>query len=383
MDNARTAIVMASGGARAAYQIGVLRRIAHMRPGRYDVCPFGILEGVSAGAINAAALAAGASEFHECTARLVEMWSGLRPSDIFRTDVPALSINALRWIKDLTFGGAFGFHSVRSLLDARPLRGLLSSHLNLQAVTRNIRDGVVRKLAVVATDYASSRTCVFVDGARPEECWTRRRNVAIPTRIGVDHLCASTAIPVLFQPVSLHTMSGTSWFGDGCMRLPAPLGPAIRLGADRILAIGLRHRTRDNEPLSEACEIPQHGPTLAQVVGTSLSALFVDQLDSDCDHLERLNSVHSSDGTLRPVHALYVTPSVDLGALAVSYFHEMPAMLRFLLAGLGARETGAAELMSYILFVSDYIKALIDIGYHDAALQADAIESLLHEPCMV
>ena len=232
MENA-LGLVMTGGGARGAYQAGVLKRIGEIKRVQTHGNPFPIIGGSSAGAINGAALAAGSDDFALATKVLAQVWSDLRPSDIFRCDVLSQARNSLTWILDLSFGGILGGGNARSLLDATPLRHFLSAHLHCDRIQDNIKRGHLYALAISATNYNSGKSYLFIQGMKGHPMWNRSRRVTLATKITVDHVCASAAIPLVFQPVRLKTARGTAFFGDGCVRLQQPLSPIIRLGARR------------------------------------------------------------------------------------------------------------------------------------------------------
>ncbi|NDD28491.1 MAG: patatin [Proteobacteria bacterium] len=382
-------LVMAAGGARAAYQAGVLSRIGELPAVRDRPCPFRVIEGISAGAVNAAAIVDGAENLTAASRRLADLWSGLSMSDVVRTDLPCLAGNAMRWLFDLAFGGLVGAGHARSLLDPAPLRQLLARRLDFARIHRQVRERRVHALALTATDYTSGRTFIFVEGGHEVALWRGARRRAVSTQITLDHVLASAAIPLVFPPVRLTLPDGPSWFGDGCLRMPAPAGPAIRLGADRLLAIGLRHHPQVGEstdaPLTAGPCAQQEPPPLSQILGVSLSALFVDQLDADTEHLERINRnvqrdvlvARDGDDDLRRVDALFITPSVDLSAIAKTHFHHIPPQIRYLLGGLGVRTNANADLLSHLMFEAAYTRELVAAGRRDADARIDEIEALL------
>ncbi|MGD0598881.1 MAG: patatin-like phospholipase family protein, partial [Terriglobales bacterium] len=239
MENA-VGLVMTGGGARGAYQAGVLKRIGELKLARTQGNPFPIIGGASAGAINGAALATGCGEFALATQRLAEGWATLQPSDIFRCGLWPQAQNSLTWIFDLSFGAILGGGNARSLLDATPLRHFLSKHLDCDRIQENIKRGDLYALAISATNYNSGRSYLFIQGKKGHPMWRRIRLVTVATKITVDHVCASSAIPMVFQPVKLKTPRGFAFFGDGCARLQQPLSPVIRLGAEKVFAIGVR-----------------------------------------------------------------------------------------------------------------------------------------------
>jgi NTE family protein len=238
-------LAMTGGGARGAYQAGVLKRIGELKRVQTTGNPFPIIGGASAGAINGSALAMGSDNFSQVTAIVANLWANLKPSDVFRCDLVSQAHNSLVWILDLSFGGALGGGNARSLLDATPLRHFLKKHLDTARIQENIRRGNLYALAISATNYNSGICYLFIQGQKGHPMWNRSRRVTLSTKITVEHICASAAIPLVFQPVKLETAKGTAFFGDGCLRLQQPLSPIIRLGAEKIFAIGVRCEQRE------------------------------------------------------------------------------------------------------------------------------------------
>ncbi len=383
MDNA-LGLVMTGGGARGAYQAGVLKRIGEMKRVQTHGNPFPIIEGASAGAINGSAVAAGSDDFALVTKVTARLWSGLRPSDIFRCDVFSQARNSLTWIVDLSFGGVLGGGNAHSLLDATPLTHFLSTHLNCDRIQENIKRGHLYALAISATNYNSGKGYLFIQGMKGHPMWNRSRRVTLATRITVDHICASAAIPLVFQPVRLETARGMAFFGDGCIRLQQPLSPIIRLGAKKIFAIGVRGQSLEHQ--EEAAN--ERDPSLSQVMGVLFNVMFLDHLATDIEHLERLNQLLGSgqiskagmEGCerMRPLTTFLITPSVDLSQLAEQHQKDMPYLIQYFVSSLGRDAATCADLMSYLLFTSKYTSDLIEIGYHDASERIDEIESFLY-----
>lgn len=377
-------LVMTGGGARGAYQAGVLKRIGELDPLQASGNPFPIIGGASAGAINGAALAAGSDEFVQATSALATLWSRVDPSDIFRCDVLSQARNSLTWIVDLSFGGVLGGGNAQSLLDATPLRYFLAKHLDCDRIRANIRQGHLYALAISATNYNSGKSYLFIEGKTGHPIWNRVRRVTLATEITVDHLCASAAIPLVFPPVKLETAHGVAYFGDGCVRLQQPLSPVIRLGARKILAIGVRGENLEHPKESAA---DRRTPSIAQVMGVLLNVMFLDHLAADVEHLERLNQLlrkgqigeSGADGPekMRPLSALIITPSVDLSELAKEHQRDMPYLLSYFVNGLARDAASCSDLMSYLLFTPRYTNALIEIGYNDANQRIDEIEDFL------
>ena len=239
MENA-IGLVITGGGARGAYQAGVLKRIGEIKRVQERGNPFPVIGGSSAGAVNGAALAVGCDDFASATKVLADLWIGLRPSDIFHCDLASQAHNSLTWIIDLSFGAILGGGNARSLLDATPLRNFLNRNLNCDRIQENIKRGKLYALAISATNYSSGKSYLFIQGAKGHPLWNRLRLVTVATKITVDHVCASAAIPLIFRPVRLKIPRGSAFFGDGCVRLQQPLSPVIRLGAEKGFAIGVR-----------------------------------------------------------------------------------------------------------------------------------------------
>jgi len=377
-------LVMTGGGARGAYQAGVLQRIGEIKRVRTRGNPFAVIGGSSAGAINGGALAVGSDDFAASTQTLARLWSGLKPSDVFRCDVMTQAQNSLTWILDLSFGGVVGGGNAHSLLDATPLKHFLAGHLDCDRIEANIKRGFLYALAVSATNYNSGKSYLFIQGKKGHPMWNRSRRVTLATKITVDHICASAAIPLVFRPVQLQTAQGTAFFGDGCIRLQQPLSPVVRLGAQRIVAIGARCENLEHQ--EEAAD--HRDPSLAQIMGVLFNVMFLDHLATDIEHLERLNLLLSkgqiaqsgTDGCdkLRPLKTLLLTPSVNLSHLAEIHQKDMPYLIQYFVNSLGRDAASCADLMSYLLFTSKYTKELIEIGYGDTDKRIDEVEAFLY-----
>jgi len=375
---------MTGGGARGAYQAGVLKRIGEIKRVHSRGNPFPIIGGASAGAINGSALAAGSDDFALVTKVIADVWSALKPSDIFRCDLLTQAHNSITWILDLSFGGFLGGGNARSLLDATPLRGFLRRHINCDRIQENIRQGHLYALTISATNYHSGRSYLFIQGKKGHPMWNRSRRVTLSTKITVEHVCASAAIPFIFQPVKLETPQGKAYFGDGCVRLHQPLSPIIHLGAERILAIGVRGETMEHQ--QEAAD--DRGPSLAEVMGVLFNVIFLDHLTTDIEHLERLNGLLAKrklnqtgiqeSERVRPLKSLMIAPSVNLTEVAEHHQKDMPYLIQYFVNSLGRDAASCADLMSYLLFESKYTDALIDIGYQDADARIDEIEDFIY-----
>lgn len=391
-----TGLVLTAGGARGAYQAGVLKRIGEIRFQKERKTPFPVIAGASAGAINGVAVAAGAEEFSLATRFLAQLWSNLTPDSVFRTDFGSLSKKAVSWVKDLSFGGLVGGGRVQSLLDSTPLRGFLKDYLQFERIQNAIEKGSLYAVGITATNYISGKSFTFVQGRSGHPIWEKSRRLAVPTRLELDHVLASSAIPIVFSPVKLRTAEGEFYFGDGALRLITPCSPAIRLGAEKIFAIGIRsQKASDNRSQSSMVTFEKgkqvmRQPPLAQVLGVVLNAIFLDHLDSDLEHLNRINEIVASfHGKLselnsevrepvKKVEPLIISPSVDLAVIAESRSSKMPAVVRYMLEGLGNSKAESSDLMSYLLFDSAFTRALVDLGYRDAHERISEIEQFLY-----
>ncbi len=374
-------LVLTGGGARAAYQAGVLRGISELAS--FDRVPFEILTGVSAGAINAVALSASADEsFAVATDRLWQSWEDLHIDQVFRTDPLTLFGIGSRWVRDLSLGGILGASRSNYLLDTAPLRGLLERMVRLERVAGHLASSRIHGVAVSATNYMSGTAVTFFDGHPSIEPWSRSTRISVREPLTLDHVLASSAIPIFFPPVRMRG----SFYGDGCIRLTAPLSPAIHLGADRVLAIGIRHyRARKmTQQLNRAVYDQQI--SLVHIIGVLLNAVFLDSLETDHERMERINRAVAAltpeqranhPDKLRQIPVLCIKPSRDLGSLASEHFERFPRSLRHLLRGLGASATSGWDLLSYLAFDTAYTRQLLELGREDAHAMKDEIVTFL------
>ncbi len=356
------ALVLSGGGARGAYQVGVLRQIARQHP----ELRFPVITGVSAGAINATFIASHAGELTDATDELTELWSELSTSRVMRSDIPSLLSNALRIAGNVVSGGSPIAPPVRGLVDTAPLRRILTSVIDSRTIQAKIDAGRLEALAVSATSYRTGDSVTFVQG-RPElEMWSRFRRHARAERVTVDHVMASAAIPLFFPGCEVDG----EYFGDGSLRQTYPLSPAIHLGADRVLAISSRFAN-----VSQTGEAEDAYPTAARVLGLMLNSIFLDHLDADAERLERVNQLlqrvdpkHRWLVPEREVDLLVIRPSLDMARIAAGYERQMPRTLRYLIRGLGTRRGSGADLLSYLLFEPQFLSELIELGERDAKL---------------
>jgi NTE family protein len=370
-------IIMSGGGARAAYQVGVLKAVAEILPARTPN-PFPIICGASAGAINAASLAVYADNFQNAVRRLERVWANFHVHHVFRTDVGGMVANWARWWGSLLTGGSQ--HYPMSMFDRAPLYALLARYLRFEHIQTAIDAGHLRALSITVSGYSSGQSVSFFQGVPELSGWRRATRVGAPTSITLDHLMASSAIPVVFEAVEINR----EYFGDGSMRQIAPTSPALHLGADKLLVIGVRQELNDLSG-RELGEVKY--PTLAQIGGHVLSSIFLDALEADLERLRRINETvrlipeseraraGSRTAHLKPVEALLIAPSQNLGEIAARHRHHFPRSMRLLLRSLGAWQRSGGDLLSYILFEQPYTRELIQLGYDDAMRRRGEIEA--------
>jgi NTE family protein len=367
----RVGLLLGGGGARAAYQVGVLKAVADILPDGAGN-PFPVICGSSAGGINAAVVASHAMDFQDGIGRLTDVWENFEVDQVFRSDARSAVSRSSRWLFAMLTGGAWG--GPKSILDVSPLRSLLKNHVAFHRIDRAIERGALHAVCVTASSYSTGRSISFCQGAPGFEGWFRARREGIAARLEIDHLMASAAIPILFPAVEI----GGEYFGDGSMRQTAPTSPALHLGADRILVIGVRRESSPESGENEGHDYPGVG----QIAGYILDTLFLNTLAADIERLDRINNtleyVRDRDGTsLRQVETLLISPSRDLAAIAEPLYHHFPASIRYLLAVLGARRGSGRRLMSYLLFERPYCRALVDLGYRDAMEREPEIRAFL------
>lgn len=376
----KLALVMAGGGARAAYQVGVLRYVASIAP----ELPVPCLTGVSAGAINAVHLARRPDSFASSVERLTELWMGLRTENVLSAQTAPLVGNVMRWGMRLVSGGASSVPTPRAMVDTAPLRRFLREHVGMDGqqgaeagipgIAENLASGRLDALAVTTTSYATGQSITWVQG-REVEMWERGFRRSERCEITIDHVMASAALPLLFPAVKI----GDEWHGDGGIRHAAPLSPALHLGADRIFAIATR---RTPLPRAAAPEKVQDYPPPAQIMGILMNAIFLDLIDYDAANMMRVSDLTArlpaeQRRGFRRTELLVLRPSEDIGAMAAEHEVELPGALRFLTRGWGTREAKAADSLAMLLFEPGYIGRLIDLGEHDARARGDEIARFL------
>jgi NTE family protein len=346
--------------------------------------PFGTVCGMSAGGLNAAFLGAWRGDFEDASHRLRELWLELTPERVFRTDsVRMLGIGG-RWMRDLSAGGLFQRSRINFLLDATPLRDFLHERLPLADLRRNIASGAIRGFAVTATSYETNVAVTFFDGAPDVQPWVRATRVGVRTQIRLDHIMASASIPIFFPPVRIQG----AWYGDGSVRMTAPLSPAIHMGAERLLVIGVRRWREPDElqPLRRPARRDALAPS--QIAGTLLNAVFLETIEADVERLEMVNALverlspggrDPSLGSLRNIPTLVLRPSRDLGQLAGDQYRRFPRLLRFLLSGIGAQAENGSDLLSYLAFEPVYVGRLLELGHDDTRARRREVEEFFGE----
>jgi NTE family protein len=372
-------LVLSGGGARGAYQVGVLQYLAREFPSAIPE----ILTGVSAGAINAAFIASRQEPFVEKLDELAEMWSNLRIDEVFRVDGQDLLWRALRWSGRLISGGKSPLPPAKSMVDTKPLREVLERELHandqgqIEGINASLRAGWLRAFALTASSYTTGQSITWVQTR--EDCvmpsWQRPQRKSEMCTLRVDHVMASAALPFFFPAIEVDG----AWYGDGGIRLTAPLSPAIHLGATRILAVTTRYaRTREEADRPMIVDYPPP----AQVAGVLFNAIFLDQLEDDAMQLRQINQlieaqVEENRLGLRPIRLLVLRPSEDLGKLANHYEADLPKAFRYFTRGLGTRETRSNDMLSLVMFQTDYVRHLIELGQSDAAAKREQIREFL------
>lgn len=371
------ALMLGGGGARGAYQAGVLRGIARRCP-QFDVR---IFTGISAGAINTAFLASRAGTLAQATDDLVALWRDITPESVYDVRALPLMRNVAGWGLRLMSGGMTRSREpLRGMVDTEPLRSFLSTHLApgadgaLPGIARNVARGALDAVALSATSYATGQSITWVQG-KDIHPWQRPQRRSESVQLGTGHVMASCALPMLFPAVQV----GAQWFGDGGIRLTTPLSPALHLGATRIITVSTRYaRTRTEADLAQTVSYPPP----AQVLGVLYNAVFLDLIDEDILRLQRVNKLLAclppdQRHGMRVVDILVIRPSCDLGRLSREFEARMPAVLRYLTRGLGTTRTASPDFISLIMFQPDYLRRLIELGEADAEAHGDRIDAFL------
>ena len=356
-------LVLTGGGARSAYQVGVLRGIADLLR-RGSACPFPVITGTSAGAVSAIALASDAAHFRRSIYAIERVWRDFRVHHVFKADAASMLKSGMHWFMAFLTGGWL-VQPPHALFDNSPLWELLRTHLHFDGIPRSLYKTHLHAIGISATCYGDADSVTFFAAEPSAEPWHRVYRKGVRATLTLDHLMASLAIPFLFRPVLL----GDAYYGDGAMRQTSPLSPAILLGATRLVIIGVN----DPAPSGEAPPRPAIEPTFSQMFGFMLDSLFMDTLNAN---LERINRYNES-AEMRPIETLVLTPSQDVNEIARRHLKELPRALRTLLRALGAHNSANSLLLSYLLFERGFTREMIDLGYQDAKARAAEIRDFL------
>lgn len=368
-------LVLSGGGARAAYQVGVMKAIADILP---PGCtnPFHIICGTSAGGLNAAGLACTHGNLREGVSQLEAVWGNFRTHQVYRTDWPGVLRTAIKWLANLSFGIGRQDQPV-SLLDNTPLRHLLTQHLDFDNIQQAIDRRQLRAVCITASGYTSGASVSFYQGSEEIQSWRRSRRLGVRTQITVEHLLASAAIPLLFPAIRVNR----EYFGDGALRQIAPISPALHLGAHKVLVVGVSGHQQ--EQLRQRHQ-PVHYPSIAQVVSHIMNSSFIDGLEADIERVTRINNTlkfvpeehRHTQVQLRPVDVVVLSPPGEiLDLVAMKHAARLPKSIRLFVRGSGATHKSGAGVLSYLLFEAEYCRDLIELGYHDAMSRR---EDLLH-----
>ncbi len=366
-------LVLPGGGARAAYQVGVLKAISELIP---DSNPFSIISGTSAGAINASLLASRSQSLKEAVEVLSGVWCNFKTNKVYRTETTLMLKSIFQWLLTVSSGGVLA-KNPKSLLDNSPLRQLLEDTINLEGIKDNIDKGNLDAFAITAASYSSKKSVTFFQSEEDDIDWERFLRVGEKTDILIDHLMASIALPLIFPAVKINN----EYFGDGAMRQATPLSPAIRLGAEKLLII-----TTDSKSPNNQLTDNQIYPSIGEVGGYMLDALFTGGLLSDLERLDRVNQiiensrsniVQTSTKKMNHIEYLVISPSRDIKKIAKDHFSNVPYSIKLLMKGLGLKNRNESELLSFLLFESSFTSSLIELGYEDGMRKQSAIEGIV------
>lgn len=352
---------MTGGGARASFQVGVVRALYEILGKKNNL--FDVISGNSAGAINSTYLAANCENWDVSTTNLTELWTKVKPQDIFDLRKRTISDIGLKLVSGTILGGIKQkSNSINHLLDTDPLRRLAEREIGFDHIARNIKNNHLHGISLSTTNYNSGSNVVFYQGHHSIKDWARSDRFSFRTDLAPQHLMASAAIPFFFPPIQI----GNSFYGDGCIRQTTPLSPCIHMGAEKIIAVGVRH-PHNQEKMRELAFSQFNNPSMGQIAGVMLNAIFLDSLDADVERLVKINEL-IAEGThpeLKTVPILVIRPSRDLGKMTTNITAELPSILRYLLKGIGVSETEGLDLLSYLAFDKSYTKPLIELGYED------------------
>ena len=365
----KVGLILTGGGARAAYQVGVLRAIASMIP-EGSRNPFPVICGTSAGAINAASLAVSARNYHEGVRQLVGVWGNFHVDQVYRSDPIGVLYNSIRLLSSLVLKK----HGAISLLDGSPLAELLRNRVPFRGIQKSINSGDLHALGITAWGYTSGQSVTFYQGKKNINTWDRERRVGVSTNIGLEHLVASSAIPFLFPATRINR----EYFGDGSMRQLAPISPALHLGAERVLVVGV-HDTLHIHP--DRTKMAGY-PPMAQIAGHVMNSIFLDSLDVDLERIHRINEIiqliprqalENNAMQLRPIKTMVISPSEEINKIAERYSHSLPLTMRLAYRAIGAMGRDGSTLLSYLLFEKPFCQALIELGHQDTMARKNEV----------
>lgn len=365
----RIGLVMTGGGARGAYQVGVSRALYEIVQKKEKL--FEVITGNSAGAINSMYLAANAQNWDMATSNLVDLWKRIKPQNIYDLRAKTLSDLGMKWVSGTMFGGLTqrGSH-VNHLLDTKPLRTLIHREMDFSDINENIRKGHLHGVALSTTNYNSGSSVIFYQGHESIKDWSRSDRFSHREDLNVDHLMGSSAIPFFFPPVQI----GESYYGDGCIRQTTPISPSIHLGAQKIIAVGVRYPHQEGR-MKDLAFSPFNNPSFGQILGVMMNAIFMDSLETDVERLIKLNRLVSEgkQAFYKTIPILMIRPSRDLGKMTEKLNEELPGVLRYLLKGIGVSDKEGLDLLSYLAFDHSYTRPLVELGYDDTMKMRDEV----------
>ena len=368
-------LVLPGGGARGAYQVGVLKAISDIQ-GREEKSPFDVISGTSAGAINASMITSEINNFHQSIIKLENVWGRFKTNQIYRTEKLFMLKQSLHWLLTLVSGGLLT-QNPRSLLDNQPLRDLLKEKINFENINHNIYSGVLDALIVTAVSYEQRESVSFFTTSTKVGNWKKVGRSGKKSEINVEHLMASVALPLIFPAITIQGQ----YFGDGAMRQETPLSPVIRLGASNLLIISTESSKNNTKKRSD-----KNYPDFSEIGGYILDGLFSGSLYSDLERLDRINQiiaqnqnqkVQTETKEMKHIEYLVISPSVDLAEIAMKCFKDIPLSLRMLFKGIGIKKDMNSELLSFLLFESSFTGELVDLGFHDAMERKEEIKHFL------
>ncbi len=367
----KTALILSGGGARGAYQVGVLKGLAEILPEKKE-SPFQILSGVSAGAINCAKLASEIEHFSNAVEKCVYLWSQISSDKVFKTDFLSLNKFSL---------GLFGEKKLNSVLETGPLRELIIENCDFSKIKKNLDQEIIESVIITANNYEHSSAISFVQTREKSPIWKESRRQAKLTEINADHILASSAIPMLFPPIKI----GDHYFGDGCVRNNTPCSPAIRMGAEKLFVIGVRQQLGAESGATKYDQDKEKSPSMIRILNTLLNAVLLDSVEQDVMRIQRINqltqfvdSKKKMASGLKEIPALCISPSQDIGEIARAHAHRLPRLLRMTISAFGSLDD-ASEILSYLLFEPHFCRELIDMGYQDAMDSKSQIKKFFSE----